>query len=213
MATKDNVKNVHNLNKYSITDARLTCTLLDDDITMLASRCVFGDNGAAQSVDCPARACDRLIAIEAGRLQDACISERFADDLNNYTVQRSVVANQGAVSAVWSKTWGPHAVNLGKRVNATKIVSNIGFRVNLLRESIRPEDKGLQKLFILFFVVFKPYDKMPLKHRQAVASTAQTYVNAMWGMWSMVAPLHQICKGTEFEWRAENSTQRQCAEH
>jgi hypothetical protein len=117
------------------------------------------------------------------------------------------------VSAVWTKTWGPNAVNLEKRVDATKVVSNIGFRVNLSRESIRPEDKGLQKLFILFFVVFKPYDKMPLKHRQAIASTAQTYVNAMWGMWRMVAPLHQMCKGTEFEWRAANSTQRQCAEH
>jgi hypothetical protein len=146
-------------------------------------------------------------------LQDVCISERFADDLNNYTVQRSAEAHQRVVSAVWSKTWGPNAVNLEKRVNATKVVSNIGFRVNLSRESIRPEDKGLQKLFILFFVVFKPYDKMPLKHRQAIASTAQTYVNAMWGMWSMVAPLHQMCKGTEFEWRAANSTQRQCAEH
>ena len=89
VATKDDVKNAHNLNKYSSADARLTCTMLDGDITMIATRCVFGDNGATQSFDCPARACDRLIAIEVSRLQDACISERFADDLNNYTVQRS----------------------------------------------------------------------------------------------------------------------------
>jgi hypothetical protein len=76
---------------------------------------------------------------------------------------------------------------------------------------MRPEDKGLQKLFILFFVVFKPYGKMPLKHRQAIASTAQTYVKAMWGMWCMVALLHQMCKGTEHEWRNATTMRRALA--
>ena len=62
VATKDDAKNAHNLNKYSRADARLTCTLLEGDITMIATRCVFGDNGAAQAFDCPARACDRLVS-------------------------------------------------------------------------------------------------------------------------------------------------------
>ena len=57
---------------------------------MIATRCVFGDNGAAQAFDCPARACDRLIALEASKLQDASYSERFADDVNTYTVGRTV---------------------------------------------------------------------------------------------------------------------------
>ena len=87
---------------------------------------------------------------------------------------------------------GARCDKLRKRVTSTKEVDNIGFRVMPLRESMRLEDKGLQKLFILFFVIFRPYDKMPLKHRQAIASTARTYAKAMWGMLCMVAPLHQM---------------------
>ena len=49
-----------------------------------------------------------------------------------------------------------------KRELPTKIVVNIGFKINLSKGSIRPDDKGLEKLFIVFFCVFKLDEPMSL---------------------------------------------------
>ena len=98
-----------------------------------------------------------------------------------------------------------------KRELPTKVVVNIGFKINLLNGSIRPDDKGLEKLFIVFFCVFKLVDPMSLVERQVVAGTAQAYVKCMKGMAEFVDPLHKFCVGSEWEVRSANATQRQCA--
>ena len=49
---------------------------------------------------------------QASKLQDASYSERFADDVNTYTVERTVEKYQAVVAKVWRAAWGTDAVNL-----------------------------------------------------------------------------------------------------
>ena len=89
---------------------------------------------------------------------------------------------------------------------------NIGFKINLLKGAIRPDDKGLEKLFIVFFCVFKLDEPMSLVERQVVAGTAQAYVKSMKGMAEFVDPLHKFCVSSEWKVRSANASQRQCAQ-
>ena len=136
------------------------------------------------------------------------------DDQQSYALLQDALKSQEITQIVYEKIYGvDEAINSKKRVDPTKVVDNIGFTIDLIKESVRPMDKGLEKLFIVFFCIFKMSSPMSLRERQVVAGTAQAYCKCMKGMSEFIDPLHKFCVGTEFEKRTANASQRQCAQH
>jgi hypothetical protein len=69
----------------------------------------------------------------------------------------------------------------------------IGWRIDLSRESIRPNDKGLRKLFFVLFVVIDSEAKhWPLVHIQVLSSLFERYSMAIVGMRAFVTPLYAL---------------------
>jgi len=214
VAFKDDINMAHNQQKYSVDDVFRTCSeIAGFGLTIVNTRCQFGDNLASGVFDIIARGADEEIISLCSESLVKSINIRYVDDTNSFSPETDAPRAQGIVQEVWEKILGEDiAINMKKRELPTKIVVNIGFKINLLNGSIRPDDKGLEKLFIVFFCVFKLFDPMSLVERQVVAGTAQAYVKCMKGMAEFVDPLHKFCVGSEWEVRSANASQRQCAQ-
>ena len=75
----------------------------------------------------------------------------------------------------------------------TQLVDVIGWRVDLNKESIRPNDKGLRKLFfVLFAVIDKDAKYWPLVHVQVLSSLFERYSMAIMGMRAYIDPINRI---------------------
>jgi hypothetical protein len=69
----------------------------------------------------------------------------------------------------------------------------IGWRIDLSRESIRPNDKGLRKLFFVLFVVIDSEAKhWPLVHIQVLSSLFERYSMAIIGMRAFITPINTM---------------------
>jgi len=69
----------------------------------------------------------------------------------------------------------------------------IGWRINLYLATIRPNDKGIRKMFFVFFFLIEPHsDFWPLQHVQIVASLAERYSMAIIGMRAFVDPFNKL---------------------
>ena len=78
------------------------------------------------------------------------------DGQQSYALLQDALKSQEITQIVYEKIYGvDEAINSKKRVDPTKVVDNIGFTIDLIKESVRPMDKGLEKLFIVFFCIFK----------------------------------------------------------
>ena len=130
------------------------------------------------------------------------------DGQQSYALLQDALKSQEITQIVYEKIYGvDEAISSKKRVDPTKVVDNIGFTIDLIKESVRPMDKGLEKLFIVFFCIFKMSSPMSLRERQVVAGTAQAYCKCMKGMSEFIDPLHKFCVGTEFKFKKKTKKQ------
>ena len=75
----------------------------------------------------------------------------------------------------------------------TQVVDVIGWRVDLKEESIRPNDKGLRKLFfVLFGIIDNEAKYWPLVHVQVLSSLFERYSMAIIGMRAFITPINTM---------------------
>jgi hypothetical protein len=75
----------------------------------------------------------------------------------------------------------------------TQAVDVIGWRIDLVEESIRPNDKGLRKLFFVLFALIDNEAKYwPLVHVQVLSSLFERYSLAIIGMRAFIAPINTL---------------------
>jgi hypothetical protein len=75
----------------------------------------------------------------------------------------------------------------------TQAVDVIGWRVDLKEESIRPNDKGLRKLFfVLFGIIDSEAKYWPLVHVQVLSSLFERYSMAIIGMRAFITPINTM---------------------
>ena len=204
-----NPSKAHNQNKYSLADVKLSCCVnLKHGYSIINTRCLFGDNISNDVFDIVARGADMNIESLSRENLVKAFNTRYVDDQQSYALLQDALKSQEITQIVYEKIYGvDEAINSKKRVDPTKVVDNIGFTIDLIKESVRPMDKGLEKLFIVFFCIFKMSSPMSLRERQVVAGTAQAYCKCMKGMSEFIDPLHKFCVGTEFKFKKKTKKQ------
>ena len=102
------------------------------------------------------------------------------------------------IQEVLCQVLGPSAVNEGKSVPPVndfalpvRQKNIICFEFNLVAGTLRPNQKGLHKLFLAFLIDLDSV--VPLKSRQRCASLIQRFAVVMRGMLPFVQPLHDWC--------------------
>jgi len=82
-------------------------------------------------------------------------------------------------------------VSIGKQVQPCIETSVIGWQPNLLREDVRPNTKGVEKL-LLYFAIVDLAQPQRVEVWQRLASLAERYPCGIRGMCALVTPLHAL---------------------
>ena len=85
--------------------------------------------------------------------------------------------------------FGPGSMDPAKSCPPCQVQTVIGWQVNLVTQTLRPSDRGIDKLFFAFFS-FNISTRVSLHLCQVLASLAQRYAFGLKGMYCFVHPLH-----------------------
>ena len=91
-------------------------------------------------------------------------------------------------------TFGPGSVELTKSTSPAIMQVILGWQVDVIAATIRPSDRGIQKLCVAFFS-FDFGGRVSLHLCQVLASLAQRYSLCLRGMSCFVQPLHNMTSG------------------
>ena len=198
---KDDVSKAFTQVKYSYEAAVRHATTPEHGSTLIQAKVVFGGDDSAQIWDCVARAIMRVIKARVACLATvpvACL-HKYVDDIFGLVIARFQLPVKDIVHTTVRQALGHSALNEGKSVPPIDDLSHlarhkdiIGFDFDLVRSSLRPNEKGLHKLFIAFFYI-DVESTVPLKARQRCASLVQRFAPVMRGMLPFVQPLHDWC--------------------
>jgi len=117
--------------------------------------------------------------------------DAYVDDFIGFSHLTTASSDQSTLHKCINNILGDDTIQLDKSVPPSTITDVLGWNINLLTETIRPSDKGIDKLLFAFFFVDirKP---QTLKTYQLLASLAERYSLAILGMRPFVAPLHSM---------------------
>jgi len=198
---KDDVSKAFTQIRYSNEAAVLHATTPVPGSTMIQTRAVFGGDDSAQIWDCVGRAIMRLVEKRIAELptSNAASLKRYVDDIFGLVLPEFQSTIKRIIHEVLCQVLGPSAVNEGKSVPPVNELDLpvrqkdiIGFDFDLVAGTLRPNQKGLHKLFLAFFGI--DLDSfVPLKSRQRCASLVQRFAVVMRGMLPFVQPLHDWC--------------------
>ena len=198
---KDDISKAFTQIKYSYEAAVRHATTPIRGSTMIQLRAVFGGDDSAQIWDCVARAIMRTIKARIACLATgpiACL-HKYVDDFFGLVIVRYQLPVKDIIHTTVRQALGVSALNEGKSVPPVDNLSHpvrqkdiIGFDFDLVQSSLRPNEKGLHKLFIAFFYI-DIGSTVPLKARQRCASLVQRFAPVMRGMLPFVQPLHDWC--------------------
>ena len=124
------------------------------------------------------------------------VADKYVDDFMIFSHDRHCEIDQNINQANIKALFGDDAIEPSKCVRPSKTANVIGWFVDLTRNLIRPNDKGLNKLLFVFFFVDEKKPQ-PLKVFQLMASLAERYSHAIKGMRSFVDPLVNATRSWE----------------
>jgi hypothetical protein len=169
--------------------------------------CYFGWGGASYAFGVFSRAMQAIISkVIVG------ILKIYVDDLMGASHHTSAAADQAAAQSKLRAFFGPNAV-APKSILPTSTADILGWRINLVRQSIRPSDRGCRKLFWAFSLVPTRDDTgAPIRWQlalcQLIASLANRYSLALRGMTMFVQPLNDLLKSASQADRTPTSSAR-----
>ena len=116
----------------------------------------------------------------------------YVDDLVGLSHVDEALSDQLISQNFLLGLFGPKAL-ASDNTTPTTAVDVIGWRIDILKESIRPNDKGIRKLFfVLFVVINNEAEHWPLVHLQVLSSLFERYSMAIVGMRAFVTPLYAL---------------------
>lgn len=138
----------------------------------------------------------------------------YVDDLCGCSFVESAVRDQQIAQSVIVRAFGPGSVAVDKSCPPSLVGDIIGWHIDLVKETIRPNDRAIRKLMFAFFMVDLSAKAWPLRQCQMLASLAQRYSLALGVMKCFVAPLHHlsenvnVCTSSPFMLRNVSSAAR-----
>ena len=148
---------------------------------------LFGWAGAPIVFGLLSRALERFLQ---QRLPRCCI-RLYVDDIMSLALKDEAVEIQALVKEFAESVFGPDSVEPTKSCPPSTKQTLIGWTVDLYTESIRPSDRGINKILFAFFAV-ELDKKVTLRLCQVLASLAQRYSLCLKGMRCFVQPLHHM---------------------
>ena len=116
----------------------------------------------------------------------------YVDDLLGCAHYSQVEDDQSAVQKFAIRVFGSKALAAGNTLPTTA-TDVIGWHVNLISATIRPNDKGIRKLYFVFFAILNlEANYWPLVHVQVAASLAERYSMGIIGMRAFVTPFNKL---------------------
>lgn len=116
----------------------------------------------------------------------------YVDDVISLSREERAVSDQQYVQHTLESVFGEgRAVNFEKVVAPCQACEVIGWYVDLVHETFRPNDKGIRKLVFAFWIVASG-KKYPLVVYQLLASLAERYAISLPGMSPFTYPLHAM---------------------
>ena len=116
----------------------------------------------------------------------------YVDDLVGVSHMLEADCDQLIAQEFLLSLFGPKAL-ASDNTTPTKAVDVIGWRIDLDKETIRPNDKGLRKLFFVLFVLVDNNAKSwPLVHVQILSSLFERYSMGIIGMKAFITPINSL---------------------
>jgi hypothetical protein len=183
---KDDVSSAFCQFDFNPTASKLLAILLGN-ILFLFLVGLFGWTGAPIVFGLLSRALERFICRVVPR---GCFV-LYVDDIISLVLTEGAFVAQSSVQTCVVNMFGPGSVELSKSMPPAVVQTIIGWTINLVDETIRPSDRGIKKLVVVFFSVDCSIP-VSLHLCQVLASLAQRYSLGVRGMRCFVQPLHRM---------------------
>ena len=183
---KEDIENAFGQLPFQARSALLMTAAVDEDFLVFNLYGTFGWTGLPMAWG----AVGRAIREAASSRIKGCL-HGYVDDFMGLAPQSDAEHDQGTFQNLARGVLGDSALNLAKSVPPSSQGDVIGWYVDLLSGTIRPSDRGIDKLLFSFFS-FDPRVPLSLRLYQVLASLAERYSRALRGMRAMVAPLHHM---------------------
>ena len=184
---KEDIKSAFGQSKIAPDCAKLTAMRISDDLVMIYMYGYFGYH--AQPIIFAVFS--RLIDLALKNLLHGFLF-LYVDDLLGCAHHSQVEEDQSTVQSFATRVFGTKALAADNTIPTTAI-DVIGWHVDLVAETIRPNDKGIRKLYFVFFAILDLDAKnWPLVHVQIAASLAERYSMGIVGMRAFVTPFNRL---------------------
>ena len=205
---KNDVKSGFNQFLFESKDTLLMCVPLDG-MTIMSLVGTFGWGGSSFIFDVFSRALKRKI----NNLTNGTV-DVYVDDIYGVSPSNTADFDQAIAENAILDCFGPESLS-DKIDRPSSCMDVIGYEVNLLTETIKPNQKSIRKLMFIF-LSFDFHSALPIHLCQAMASLAERYSHVLLGTRPFVQPLHSLCRQKETNTlhisRHANSEQRFCME-
>ena len=166
--------------------ALLMSVAVDDDSLVINLFGTFGWTGLPMAWGAVGRAIREAVSYKI----DGCLHS-YVDDFMGLAPQLRAKQDQSTFQSITRNVLGESALNPAKSCPPAFQGEVIGWFVDLQKATIRPNDRGIDKLLFSFFA-FDSHSAISLRLYQVLASLAERYSRALRGMRAMVAPLHHM---------------------
>jgi len=184
---KEDVKGAFAQSNIDPKDAWLSAMMLSASIVIIFICGFFGYNGQPLVFNVFTRLINRALAekINGGLFM-------YVDDLVGCAHMSEAGGDQLMAQDFLLNLFGPKAL-ASDNTTPTMAVDVIGWRIDLNKETIRPNDKGIRKLFFVLFVLVDNEAKYwPLVHVQILSSLFERYSMGIIGMRAFITPINSL---------------------
>ena len=184
---KEDVSGCFNQLNWSANAAKLLCAMIDDDVVYIMLTGGFGHCVTPMVWSLFGEAITRRV-LELAQ----CPVHTFVDDSFGIGTLAHATEARLLIQTITRGVVGPNAISEEKSVLDFQ-AEILGFFIDLIKGTLRPKDKALDKIFFVMFNIDISVPQ-PLEMWQCVASIAEFYSPGLRGMKAFVAPFHHMSK-------------------
>ena len=175
----DDYKGAFTMTKVLPSSARLMAIRVSDDHVAISAYGTFGHQDQAAVFDCVTQAESVVIANNISGVHDYYVDDGFGFGHHSTVAQDHDFCMRNS-----EDIHGPNSLDPIKRQYPTSTPTIIGWTFDFLKETLCPNDKGIRKMFMVFFVIVDITSKArwSITTIQMLQSIAERYSRGILGM-------------------------------
>jgi len=175
----DDYKGAFTMTKVLPSSARLMAIRVSDDHVAISAYGTFGHQDQAAVFDCVIQAESVVIANNIFGVHDYYVDDGFG--FGHYS---TIVHDHEFCMRNSDEIHGPNSLDPMKRQYPTSTPTIIGWTFDFSKETLRPNDKGIRKMFMVFFVIVDISSKAQwsITTIQMLQSISERYSRGILGM-------------------------------